>query len=321
MDKRKNPNKNNWILPNEVFPLYQMERRKLKWASTHQKATRSLQLIFFAPMLILFIIWIGFIYRDVLAASPNNSFIYYERYSVNYLWVVFAITVTILSFLLDFASMVVTFGSMGNEKVFGRWDLLVLAAEKEPIARSKHAFARLRIARVLTFNLSIRVAVLLLFLFTVTTDGYYMEYGTTLENIWRYLLDEPLGFLAIVTIASFIFAFYLLEPIWRVNAITAMGVALSARVRRIALLVPLAFVALALMWILQGIILAVITYGVTWIPTLIQGFYYDATGEYMNDWFWFVSYFILCSLYLIAAYLFYRTLKHLAYKRIYARIP
>src|SRR5690606_15568573 len=180
----------NWILPNEPFPLYQLERRKLKWASMPEKAKRSRRWIFVPPLVAGIVLWFVFLFRDSWGWGYFDS-------TFNYMSIIFVATMTLLSGILDFAAMVVTFSSMRDEQVLKRWDLLVLAADKEQIVRSKHSFARLRIARVLTFNLSVRVAVLLMVILTVTVSGYFLEYGSTFENIFEYLLDYPMSSLAI----------------------------------------------------------------------------------------------------------------------------
>ena len=313
MQKQKSRTQTNWILPNESFPLYQLERRKLKWASTPEKARRSLLWIFFPPIIALIILWFVFIYRDSFFQSWNY-------WHWGYLYIIFLASMTLLSGLLDFASMVVTFSSMRNEQVFSRLDLLALATEKENITRSKHAFAKLRITRFLVFNLAVRVAVLLMLGLLFLLSGYFFGYWSTLLEPWHEFVynirEYPLISIAVGIGGTLVFAFYLLEPIWRVNAITAMGIALSARIKNIALLAPMAFFILAIMWILQGIVLGFTTF-VMW--SFIMGISISNTS--IPQWLDFIGLLIALLIYLTVAYGFYYIIRNIAYGRIYARIP
>lgn len=328
MQKQKGINQTNWILPNEPFPLYQLERRKLKWASTPEKARRSLLWIAIPPIIALIVLWFVFIYRDSVSSDSWSQWVF------NYIYAIFIASMTLLSGLLDFDSIVVTFSSMRDETVFNRLDLLTLAIEKEHITRSKHAFAKLRIARFLVFNLAIRVAVLLMVVLVFTVSGYFLgSISGTIAEIGDFLVEYPGQALWIICVSVLVTAFYLLEPIWRVSTITAMGIALSARIKNIALLAPMAFFVLAIMWILQGVVLAVFGFGIAWTSERFSNWYWNWTRtnypDYprpdfvydLGNWFSFGGLLIALLLFLFVANRFYRILKGIAYKRIYARIP
>lgn len=319
------------ILPDEDFPLFDLERRKLKWASTRAKAKKSLLWIAIPPIITLIVLWFIFIYRDSLEYRS------YGNWVIVYMYVIFVGTLTLLSGLLDFASMVVTFSSMRNEQVFNRLDLLALATEKENITRSKHAFAKLRIARFLVFNLAVRLAVLLMLGLAFILGNYFFNYSLSWSEMWQNLVydirEYPLGAMGIGIGGTLVLAFYLIEPIWRVNAITAMGIALSARIKSIALLAPMAFFVLALMWILQALIIAGFGFGIAWTSERFYNWYWDwrqtnypdyPRPDFVNsldDWFAFTGLFLALILFIFVANRFYRILKGIAYGRIYARIP
>ncbi|MGB7337756.1 MAG: hypothetical protein WBC91_02605 [Phototrophicaceae bacterium] len=308
-----NTSSKNWILPNESFPLYQLERRQLKWARTPEKARLWLRSISIVTIAILVLIWFVVIWND-----PSN----YDEWHFIYMYIIGIASLTVLSGILDFAAMVVTFSSLRNEKVLNRWDLLVLAADKQQITHSKHAFARLRIGRVLAFNLAVRIAVLIMLLLTVTIAGYYSEWGgLRIEDVIWEIQNNPLEFLIASILISLVSIFYLVEPIWRVKAVTAMGVALSGRITSISLLATAAFFTLSLMWILQAIILSIITYSLVWIGDSMWDFYYEFNNSDIAEWFGWLSVMIIPIIYLLVAYGFYRLLQWFAYKRIYAKIP
>jgi|GEM_PF-4213255 len=332
MSKSKHPKqRSSIILPDEPFPLFQLERRKLKWASTPDRAITSLVWIFVPPVIALLMLWLVFIYRDHLIGKQWN--LWYE----NYMWFIFVGTMTLLAGSLDFASMVITFGSIRNEHVLKRWDLLILAANKEQIIRSKHNFARLRIARFLVFNLSVRVSVLLmiglLLLFYDYLFGYYNNpYGYWQELAWQ-IREYPLIYTTIGIMATLICGFYLLEPIWRVNAFTAIGVALSARIKHITLLAPVSFVIVILMWVLQGMIIWIYGFCTSWVSYRFSDWYwnwvYEKYPEYprpnwVNDIqgiFYSGGLFITVLLFIFITNRCYRILKGVAYKSIYTKIP
>lgn len=319
------------ILPDEAFPLFDLERRKLKWASTRAKAKKSLLWIAIPPIIALIVLWFVFIYRDSL------EYYYYGEWVLIYMYVIFIGSMTLLSGLLDFASMVVTFSSMRDEQVFNRLDLLALATEKEHITRSKHAFAKLRIARFLVFNLAVRVAVLLMLGLAIIFGGYFLGYWDTLLEPWHEFVynirEYPLGAMAFGIGGTLVFAFYLFEPIWRVNAITAMGIALSARIKSIALLAPMAFFVLGLMWTLQALVLAGFGVAMIWTMQRFNDWYYNwqrmnypdyPRPDFVNDlqsWFFSAGLFLALLLFIFVINRFYRILKGIAYGRIYAKIP
>lgn len=271
------------------------------------------------PCAILIAVWF------LVAVNDNR----WGDSTYGYLSIVFIATMTFFSFLLDFSSMVVTFNSINSEKTLGRWDLLVLATEKDHISRSKHAFTRLRIARVLAFNLSIRIAVLLFPVLMVTVWGYLnpLDFGGTFTSLTNYVQDFPLESFAIVMFCIPAVLFYLYEPVWRVRAITAMGVALSARFQQFSLLVPLAFVTLVGLWILQAIVLWFVSLGFLWLTSTINivlfGGYPDPlinNSTTVNIIIWTSTWFIAMA-YVAVAFLFYGIITSVAYNRIESRIP
>lgn len=139
----------------------------------------------------------------------------------------------IVAFVLDFNCMIASVTLINREMSSGHWNLLRLTNLKPVrIITAKHVIAQERPWRIMAFILSLRTAVILL-LFArslLLVDPYYGGSRTDLQIFLRDLEQEPLVALAGLALLLVILAIYLIEPLWRMRTVTAVGVMISARV-------------------------------------------------------------------------------------------
>jgi magnesium-transporting ATPase (P-type) len=142
----------------------------------------------------------------------------------------------------------------------GRWELIRLTPLREGhIIRSKHAAAQLRQWGLILSLISIRVALVVL-LFFVTLLPYA---DSSNLRFTAYLSDEPTTltviefvFLSLQSAGLFVLGIvFLLEPIWRVRGMTALGLAISARVYDGGMATMVSAAAIISLWGIQLIIL------------------------------------------------------------------
>ena len=182
-------------------------------------------------------------------------------------WSLFASLILVI--FLDAQSITASVNSINREQVSGHWDLLRLTDLNEKfIIRTKHVLAQQRTWRSLLWVVGLRMAVTLLFLsqFTLVRSPY--DGLTQLSRLVnRYERDSML---AIIDVAILVVSFvvFLLEPFWRMRALTAGGVMLSARIRDTTRALLAGLGVIGTMWFTQ-IVLSLL-YGWLLIPRIID---------------------------------------------------
>jgi hypothetical protein len=105
--------------------------------------------------------------------------------------------------------------------------------------------------------LYMRIAVVVLWLLHVFLLPALSGAPGPLEDMFRSEFFAP--FLGLVIIVIFL-AVYVIEPVWRMRAMTAVGMAVSARVHNIVFGLLTAFAAIVTTWIVQAIIMGVLAW-------------------------------------------------------------
>jgi len=170
----------------------------------------------------------------------------------------------LLSFLLsaglDILSVSRTLPSISTDIRTGRWELIRLTPLREgQIIRAKHAAAQLRHWGLTLALISIRGAlVVLLLLVTVLAFADSLNFPPIYydrdEGGVRYVIE----FIFLLFQLAGIFAFgsvFLIEPIWRVRGMTALGLAISARVYDGGMATLISAAAILALWVTQLVIL------------------------------------------------------------------
>lgn len=151
-----------------------------------------------------------------------------------------------------------TITAISEQITSGQWDLLRLThAAMIDIIEAKFAVAQLRAWKVMILDMTLRIvmAEMVVLAFAVSVfrsgTGYYGTFN--FYGIW-YLL----------CVAAFAMA-YIYEPMWRMRAITALGMAISARAHNVAF----AFLRMFFLIIAVHITQAVVFFGSAWLMVVI----------------------------------------------------
>jgi hypothetical protein len=137
-------------------------------------------------------------------------------------WTLLLVSVPIGA-LVDFASIGAALTSINGEITAGRWDLLRLTPLHEAqLVALKHAAAQIRAWRSTVLVIGVRlIAFLLAALELVFSFFDSRSYIFALDDVFTFVYGHVLlGGVALVS---------LLEPVWRLRAVAALGMAVSAR--------------------------------------------------------------------------------------------
>jgi hypothetical protein len=227
-----------FTLVSSCHPLFVLESRRVR------RLLNRPQLIQMSFRVLAVIFCIAFIFWLLAVNEDNRRFNQYQEGVSQLLALLFAVSIG-LDGILDFACMVATANSFAGEFVAGRWDLLRLTPYSvEDFAAVKHAAARLRVWRMTVAVFSLRLTVVVLGVFTwLVNDGL------------RYLQIQPvLAYLALVLLG----AAYLLDPFWRAEMVTLLGLGISIRLRNGLSLTLAAIGSVLALWILQPLVIGFI---------------------------------------------------------------
>jgi hypothetical protein len=239
-------------------PLFKYAVRRVRWAKTVSQLRRynwRAAIIVHGLIIGLWALMIHTSAASYYARNPNGPYYYAghpTEYSANFIAVLMLVSV-LMNLILDFACLVFSITSIGGEVSDGRWDLLRMTPlREESIVSAKHGLAQVRAWRVMAVVLWMRMAAVILlllhgFLLPVLFGGYFF-----LEDIFRYDFFNPLTLLVVIGITL---AIYVIEPVWRMRALSALGVAISARVFNLVYGFLTAFAVTVGVWISQAIIM------------------------------------------------------------------
>jgi len=258
-------------------PLFKYAVRRIRWAGTVDQLRRFNLCAGLVIVGLVVGFWLFHIYYQLAmysqlfpgyGANPNTvSSLVIPQSGYFIVWLMLA---TIgLNFILDFASFIFSLNSIGGEISAGRWELLRMTPiAEERIVAAKHSLAQVRAWRVMAVVVYARIAAVLLILLHVFLLPALIGDGPDVFGGFRY--DFFNSFLALITVVIFL-AIYVIEPLWRMRAVTAVGIAISARVYTVAFAFLAAFAAMVATWISQVVILGIIG----WLTVqFIGGFYY-----------------------------------------------
>jgi hypothetical protein len=155
--------------------------------------------------------------------------------------------------LLDAISVLTSATGINRERAIGHWDLLRMTnLKRREVIHAKHALAQERTWRLLVLVMAMRVTVIVLgvihtmFIIPLETDR---SFGSLFAEGFR---EVPFQMTAALVILTLFVLVYVLEPIWRVWAVTAMGTAVSARISGITPAILTGLAGIGLMWLGQG---------------------------------------------------------------------
>jgi hypothetical protein len=239
-------------------PLFKYAVRRVRWAGTFEQLRKYNLWVAAAVHLVIVGLWLLAIY-DMTAlfrqtGSMNPSYVASGQSGAFIAWLM--IISIGMDLILDFASLIFALNSIAGEVSAGRWDLLRMTPINEQrIVGAKHGLAQVRAWRVMALVLYTRSAAIVLIVLHVFLLPMLVGGSSILMDMFRYEFFNPL--LALITFVIFLVV-YAIEPLWRMRAMTAVGIAISARVYTIVFAFLTAFAAIVATWISQVIILAII---------------------------------------------------------------
>ena len=144
--------------------------------------------------------------------------------------------------------MAAALGSISAEVAAKHWDLLRLTSlSYEQIVFAKQGVAQIRTWRVTIFVVTLRIAASLSMLLTFMLLLDRARPFNLFAAIDLVLLAFGYGWIVL-----FMDAVYIVEPYWRMRAITALAVAISARTQHHLASLWLGIAVLAVFWLVQG---------------------------------------------------------------------
>jgi len=305
-------------VPESPHPLFQLERRRIPWGRTPERARRHSRRLILRLSTILLVLWIV----AVLLIGSNSLGVYQWFLATGAdLMIWFFIATLGLSGITDFIAIAYSMNSISREHNLGRWDLLRLSSSEGRVLEAKYTLARLRTWRVYAFMVGLRLTLLLMILVQLTLF-YWLENGETWftgDLLYALQFDPVPTLLALVAVLLFLIG-YLLEPYWRFRGVVAMGVALSTFVRQVSTAATFGFFLIIGMWITQVILLGLYAYSYIVVMESLSTFIYSYNGYYDDGFLWvgmLLVYFI-GAIFIIQ--LFYRLLGGFALGRALRRL-
>lgn len=169
----------------------------------------------------------------------------------------------LLDAILDFVCLQGAVKTISGEITAGRWDLLRLTALSDRgIVRAKHAGARLRVWRATMIVASVRAAAVTLLLFNVLILPYVVfGENPSAVGLIDSLISDPFGTLLTFAGIGITFVVYIVEPFWRAQAMTALGMVLSAYIQSVPLALLAGLGVIFAVWLVQVIIVIALVVG------------------------------------------------------------
>jgi hypothetical protein len=150
----------------------------------------------------------------------------------------------LIGLLLDFYFVGLPAGRLMHEKESGHWDMMRMTAlSTAQIIDAKYTSAQLKAWRGLTIEVALRIAVIAV----LTVNAILGQIGRA---------SDPGNYFLFTWLGTFVMpgSIYILEPIWRMQMVVSMGLAISVQGRTLTSVVLVDLGALLAMRILQGIL-------------------------------------------------------------------
>jgi hypothetical protein len=223
-------------------PLFLYEVRRIRWGQTAwQLMSYSLAAWWFVPffMASLWVLLLDDHSSPVISDARDHYIVFLFVFGVG------------ANFILDMVSITASLRGVACERQAGRWESLRLTNLcPEQFISAKHAAAQVRAWRVMALVVSLRLSLVVFLMIRI-------ELLPTL-----FLL---IGYCVV----------YILEPLCRLRALTAVGLAVSARICNTAYALLASSAAILAAWAVQGSIFLLVCgwllvkYGASSIPVLV----------------------------------------------------
>lgn len=248
-------------MPFSDSPVFWLETRHRRFVRNFSRQSRFLVLVAVGFIVILWAI-------PLLNATPAGSsagYYYASSYaftsSTTMGWLMVASIG--FNFLLDMVCLAMSLNSISGDINRGHWDLLRLTPLRETeIISAKHAFVQIRSWRMTMWVIGLRIGIVVLVLLHLSIIPYLDEYENNFfEDLSRSFMEYPVEVSSSLFILSIFTIIYLVEPLWRMRALTALGMAISARIHNLVFSTLAGLGSLIAVWISQAMIMGGIIWG------------------------------------------------------------
>lgn len=240
-------------------PIFQINMRRLRWWRNGRTPSLYGAEVVVWTVLLLLISWVFFLVARYAVYSTNATAFrsIYRLTDGNWTLLLWSGGISIaLSYLLDFAIMALTVNSINGERNALRWDLVQLTPlSGQSVLTALHGASMLRLWRMTMIVIGTRVAVVL----AILLNGFFVEpvlRDESLLRMWYDIVEYPMETAYLVLLCMLLGAVFILEPLWRLQATTAIAMGVSAQVRRFVTAITLAFLMMVLVWILMAALAA-----------------------------------------------------------------
>jgi len=216
-------------------PVFDYELRRVRWPRSVEELQRYTLNVLIALHLIIGGLWLV---SRLFYNRPNAGTALLMTYAL------IALSSVVIMVAADLYYILTTVGAINHQIAAGQWDLLrITELRGENILLAKYAIAQIRAWRFLSVEVAIRVAGLVL--------GVLFE-----PQIFVVLvLTLPVSWCLMILVAG-----YVAEPLWRMQAIIALGVAIAARVHNHTFAILTALGAILVIQVLRFVVLAGLWY-------------------------------------------------------------
>jgi hypothetical protein len=199
-------------------PLFDVEARRAAWHDAQTLVRRTVVWVVgmcAAGFALFMVMWLVLFWNMPYSPTYFTMATFYLIFSL-----------TFVSLWLDMACLRGSIRAINSEVLSGRWDLLRLTPIRiQTILSAKHAASQLRTWRTLAAVIGMRAALVLIMLLWVPFSLNEVTYGL------RYTQSIPPAYVVVLVYAVPLGLVLMIEPLWRMRAVTALGVAVSALTR------------------------------------------------------------------------------------------
>jgi len=248
-------------------PVFQREVRGLKrWASSPERLKRHNRRVL---LVVHALVLAGWLVLAVLLsvdlgnpASWNGLSFNFQQSSNILVWLIVTASIA-AGALLDMTSMRTTLNSISGEVITGRWELLRLTLlSVGGIVNAKHHIAQLRVWRLAFVVICLRLAtIMLMFLLVFVLPYLSPGYNYNLESFLFLIETEPHSAGLVMLIIVLTLGIYVIEPLWRMKAVTALGMAISSYTLDLPFAALLAVLGVFGMWVAQLMVIVALSMG------------------------------------------------------------
>jgi hypothetical protein len=248
-------------------PLYLKEAPRTGYGLTARALRRySLKWVFIMAAITLSVWIIG----SLLSRPVDDKFRPSGTVATFDLFLLIMIVSIVAGGLLDFRAVQAALNSIDSEANPAWWDLLRLTMLREDgIMRAKHASAQMRVWRLTMMIVGLRVGSVLTLALHILGMWAFQGENPFYEWMPYSLSERPLEFVVMASLLILIFALtataYVIEPLWRLRALSALGLSISAFTRGGVFAVLIGLMAVFAVWITQLMVLAALLIGSSFV--------------------------------------------------------